>query len=203
MLAAAFTLPAMVALFVLPEFFVEGLYLRGAFTPDDAIAVASALKIYALGLPAFILIKVFAPGFFARQNTKLPMLVAVFSMVLNIAIGAVLFFQIGFVGLAMATSIAGWVNGLILGFLLWRGGFFTPDAKTASKLVRFSAAALVMGVGLVLIAYPLREALAFLPFWYLSAAIVVGAVGLVLYGVAAICFGALKLLDIRAVFRRS
>jgi len=202
-LASAFTLPSAVALFVLPALFVEGLYLRGAFTPDDAVAVANALKIYALGLPAFILIKVFAPGFFARQNTKLPMLIAVFSMAINIVLGAILFMKFGFMGLAAATSIAGWVNGLLLGFLLWKRGHFAPDLKLVSKIIRFSLASVFMGSLLGLLAHSLRDAVSFLPFWYLSAAILVSILGLVLYVFAILAFGAVKFSDFLQMFRRS
>ncbi|VAV94662.1 Proposed peptidoglycan lipid II flippase MurJ [hydrothermal vent metagenome] len=201
LLAAAFTLPAAVALYVLPGFFVEGLFMRDAFTANDADAVARVLKIYALGLPAFILIKVFAPGFFARQNTKTPMLVASFSILLNIGFGAALFFQIGYVGLAIATSFAGWLNGLVLGFLLWRQGLFVPDRLLFSRLFRVTLAAVAMGFVLVLIAIPVRDALSFLPAWYLLATLAVSAIGAVVYGLAALLFGAIRRADLRTILR--
>lgn len=203
LLAAAFTLPAAAALFVLPGFFVEGLYLRGAFTINDANAVAKALQVYAWGLPAFILIKVFAPGFFARHNTKQPMYIAIFSMVVNIALGAFLFFQMGFVGLAIATSIAGWANGLLLGFVLWRRRHFVADRALIFGLLRIMLAAAIMGVGLYLIAYPLREAVSFLPFWYLSSAVIIVVLGVVLYGIAALLLRVISPAQIRAAFRRT
>jgi len=203
LLATVFTLPAAIALFVLPDFFVEGLFLRGAFTLADAAATASALQVYAWGLPSFILIKVFAPGFFARQDTKTPMILAGVSMLINIALGAFLFFQIGFVGLAIATSIAGWANGLLLGYMLWRQGRFTPDKKLILRLLRVGLAAGVMGAALAVIAYPLRDAMSGLPASYLLAAVLVSLIGAVLYGVSALAVGALRFSELRAVFRRS
>ncbi|PHR63206.1 MAG: murein biosynthesis integral membrane protein MurJ [Robiginitomaculum sp.] len=202
-LAAAFTLPASIALYLLPDFFVEGLYMRGAFTAEDALAVANVLKVYAWGLPAFILIKVFAPGFFARQNTKTPMLIASFSIGMNIVLGVFLFFRIGYVGLAIATSLAGWVNGLMLGFVLWRQGSFVPDTKLMLRLVRITMAALAMGLVLAAIALPVRDAMSSLPFWYLLAAISIAGLGGILYGIFAILFRAINLRELRGVFRRS
>ncbi|MCF6292416.1 MAG: murein biosynthesis integral membrane protein MurJ [Robiginitomaculum sp.] len=201
-LASAFTLPAAAALFVLPVFFVEGLYMRGAFTTADAEAVAKAVAVYAWGLPAFIMIKVFAPGFFARQNTKTPMLIASFSMAVNIVLGAILFLQIGFIGLAIATSIAGWANGLILGYVLWRRGHFVPDMQLALSLIRVIAAAGIMGISLWLMAPALREALSFLPFWYFSSAMILAAIGMVIYLCAAIALRVITIKQIRSAFRR-
>ena len=118
-LAMALTLPAAAALFIAPAFLIEGIFTRGAFTADDAAAAANALIHYAWGVPAFVLIKVLAPAFFAREDTKTPMRYALVSVAINTGLGAGLFFYLrsvgapGFPGLAIATSVAAWANVLL------------------------------------------------------------------------------------------
>lgn len=202
LLAAAFTLPAAVALFVLPGFFVEGLFMRRAFTPEDAMATAHVLRIYALGLPAFILVKVFAPGFFARQNTKTPMIAASVSMLVNIALGATLFLLIGYVGLAIATSIAGWVNAALLGIWLHRQDRFRPDGKLIWRLLKVLTASVGMGALIWSLAYPVREAMTGLPAQYLLAALVISVIGAGSYLLLAVLFRAISVREIRAALGR-
>ncbi|HRE44928.1 MAG TPA: lipid II flippase MurJ, partial [Terricaulis sp.] len=88
--------------------------LFAAFTAEDAALGAMALFHYGWGVPAFVLAKIYAPGFFAREDTKAPMRFALISMLVNTALGAALFFGLraagypGFPGLAIATSVAAW-----------------------------------------------------------------------------------------------
>ena len=83
--AAALTLPAAVALFIIPGPIITVLYERGAFTLADTAATAPALAAYAAGLPAFVAIKVLQPGYFAREDTSTPMWYGGISMVVNVA----------------------------------------------------------------------------------------------------------------------
>ncbi len=85
-LALLLTLPAAAALIVLAQPILSVLFTRGAFGPAEAAATAAALAAYAAGLPAFVLVKVLAPGFFARQNTRTPVKIAVAAMVANLAL---------------------------------------------------------------------------------------------------------------------
>lgn len=202
LLAAAFTLPAAVALFVLPGFFVEGLFMRRAFTPEDAAATAHVLRIYALGLPSFILVKVFAPGFFARQNTRTPMIAASISMAVNIVLGASLFLLMGYVGLAIATSIAGWVNAGLLGIWLYGQGRFKPDGKLIWRLLKVLAASMGMGVLIWSLAYPVRDLMQGLPAYSLLAAMVISVIGAVGYLLLALLFRAIRSDEIRDLIGR-
>ncbi len=202
-LSAALTLPAAIALGVLPTYFIEGVFLRGAFTPHDAQATGQALMAYAFGLPSFILSKVFAPGYFAREDTKTPMQFAALSMVVNVTLGAMLFFTIGFVGLAIATSIAGWVNALALGSGLWRQGLFIPDRRVISRLARLLGAAVLMGVALVFMAEPLRAALIEVPAHPLLSAIALALIGVLVFAMAALLTRAVRLREIKSLLRRS
>ena len=113
-MALALTIPSAVAMIVIPLPLVSVLYERGATTSTDSIAMAQAVAIYALGLPAFVLQKILQPLYFSREDTKSPFRFAVWSMVVNavIAVGGIPFF--GWLAPAIATSFAGWVMVLQL-----------------------------------------------------------------------------------------
>jgi putative peptidoglycan lipid II flippase len=151
-LALLLTLPAAIGLAVLAHPILATLFERGAFDAAATAATAPALTAYAAGLPAFVLIKILAPGFFARRDTGTPVKIAVLAMAVN-AIGTVL---LGFVlpwahvGIAIAGSIAGWVNALALMVLLHRRGHFSLDVQSKRRLPRIAGAALGMGALLVL-----------------------------------------------------
>lgn len=100
---------------------VRFLYERGNFAPSATVTVAQILGIYGLGLPAFVLIKAFIPGFFAREDTRTPMIFAAISVVVNVSLALTLFPRLGGPGIAIAEITAGWVNAaLLFGMLLWR-----------------------------------------------------------------------------------
>lgn len=152
--AMLLTVPAAVALFVIPTEIVRTLFERGAFTAADTPYTAEALRIFALGLPSFVLIKVFSPAFFARHDTKTPMRYAAWSLTAN-TLGSVglffLFRSLGWMphlGIAVATTLGGWMNAL----LLWQGlkshGHLTLDDRARRALPLIVVSALVMGVAL-------------------------------------------------------
>ena len=147
-LALFLTLPAAVGLGISAWPIMTVLFQRGAFGPIEANATAAALAAYAGGLPAFVLIKVMTPGFFARQDTATPVKVAVAAMVTNLVLTLALGLALPFshVGIASATSIAGWVNALSLMVLLHRRGHFTLDARSRRVVPRIAAASVGMGV---------------------------------------------------------
>jgi putative peptidoglycan lipid II flippase len=158
--AAALTLPATVALFVIPHQIIAVLFQRGAFTAADTAATAPALAAYALGLPAFVAIKVLQPIFFAREDTSTPMWSGGVSMVVNV-VGAVLLFHFfGHVGIASATTIAAWVNTVYLAWVLHRDGHFSVDAALRRRLPLLLLASLVMGVAVYFAAWWLAPGLA-------------------------------------------
>lgn len=146
-LALLLTLPAAVALGVAARPILDVLFQRGAFGPAQAAATAPALAAYAAGLPAFVLTRVMAPGFFARQNTATPVRVGLAAMMTNVALTLLLglALPLAHVGVALANSVAGWVNALSLMILLMRRGHFVLDARSRRNLPRVFAAALGMG----------------------------------------------------------
>lgn len=144
-----FTLPAAIALYIIPDVLIAGLFERGAFTGETTAQVAKALKYFSLGLPAFVLIKVLTPGFFAREDTRTPMIWAGISAFINITLGYTLFRVIGFEGLALATSVAAWVNVVGLTVLLMHRAHLVMDHRLLSRLPRIGLAAIVMGAVLI------------------------------------------------------
>ena len=145
-ISMALTLPAAVAFLVIPGFLVSGLYEWDRFTAADSQATALALSAYAAGLPAFVLIKVLPPGFFAREDTRTPMRYAIASMAVNLILAVTLFFGgLGYVGLAIASSVAGWVHAGLLGWTLGARGLFRIDARLAGRMPRLIAACAAMG----------------------------------------------------------
>ena len=151
--AMLLTLPAALALFLVPGPIISGLFERGAFDAAASAATAPALAAFALGLPGFVLIKVFSPGFFAREDTKTPMTFAAVNAVLNIALSLTLFPFLAHVGIAIATAIAGTVNAALLGITLHRRGHFRLDPMLVSRMTRGLAATAAMGAVLVAIAW--------------------------------------------------
>jgi putative peptidoglycan lipid II flippase len=153
--ALLLTLPAAVALIVVPGPIIQVLFERGAFDADDTQAVALALAAFAVGLPASVLIRVFLPGFFAREDTSTPMKFAAASAAVNIVGSASLFFVLGHVGIAIATSLAAWTNALLLGFTLLKRGNLVPDATLKRRGALILLASVIMGGAIWVAAIPL------------------------------------------------
>src|SRR6185312_2520342 len=161
-LALLLTLPAAIALAVGALPILSVLFEHGRFTASDATATAPALAAYAAGLPAFVLIKVMAPGFFARHDTRTPVVIGAVTVAVNIAltVGLGVGTSLAHVGVASATSIAGWVNAIGLCGVLSRRGHFTLDTGARRRLPRLLAAAVGMGFVVAAIEIALQGALA-------------------------------------------
>ncbi len=150
--ALLLTVPASIALFLIPTPIIHVLFERGAFTASDTTATALALSAFAWGLPAFVLIKVFSPAFFARENTRTPMQFAAISMAVNVIFSLGLFYLfksygvMPHLGIAIATTIAGWVNAGLLWGALAKTGQFEFDARLRRNLPLIFLSSVVMGV---------------------------------------------------------
>ncbi|CAO5677335.1 MAG: putative lipid II flippase MurJ [Holosporales bacterium] len=127
------TLPALACLYFLSEPLIRLSFERGEFTSAATSAVTSTVLGFMIGLPAYILAKIFNSSFFARQNTLIPTVVAIAAMGVNIVFNVMLMDQYQHVGIAIATSIASWFNVIVLCFILIRRKEFSLDAA----LVKF------------------------------------------------------------------
>ena len=198
-LALFLTLPAAVGLGVTAWPIMTVLFQRGAFGPVEAQATASALAAYAAGLPAFVLIKVMTPGFFARHDTATPVKIAFAAMgtnlVLTLALGLALPF--GHVGVATATSAAGWVNALSLMAVLHRRGHFRLDARSKRAIPRIAMATAIMGVVLWLLDEACRNFYAGHFLIRSATLIAVIALGALVFFAAALALGAVSRHEIK------
>ncbi len=143
-LALLLALPATCALIAIPLPLISGLFERAAFTAGDSAATAAALVAYAAGLPAFVLLKVLTPGFLARRDSRTPVRVAMLALGVNLTLNLVLIGPLAHVGLAVATSVAAWVNTGILAAILIRRGHFHLQADSGRMIVRSGVAAALM-----------------------------------------------------------
>jgi putative peptidoglycan lipid II flippase len=208
--ALALSLPAAAALVAIPGYLVDGLFARGAFTHHDASASGLILLNYGWGLPAFVLVKILQPAFFARQDTATPMRYSLISVGINIALGVLLFYTVGFQGTAMATSAATWVTVVQMALRLRRDGAYSPSARAWSKMMRVAAASLGLAVFLAVASYfrsEIEAPLAGLHAGGLGAkeicVLAVCAVGGALYPVLLFAFGGVTLTEVKAAFRRN
>ena len=206
-LSMAFTLPAAVALLIMPFFIIDATVTRGAFTSADALRTSEVLRQFAWGVPAFVLAKVFTPPFFARQKSKRPMQFSLVSVFITVVVGASLWYWLptvgvdGTIGLGVATSFGAWANVFLLANALAREGAYTMGGRVWSRMVRLIIASAIMGVfaGVCAWQYPLLSEL----LWKKEVAVlVVIAVGVVLYGIAAFALRAVTLGEIKGALRR-
>ncbi|MFK5921698.1 MAG: murein biosynthesis integral membrane protein MurJ, partial [Verrucomicrobiota bacterium] len=141
------SLPAMVAMIVIPEEIMHGLFQGGKFTSEAAHQSGLALRAFAIGAPAYILARVLQTAFFAREDTKTPMRYTMVSAVANIGLSIVLFLMLKHVGCALATSIAGWVNVILLMITLKKSQFLKLQSGFSKRLTGMLIASAIMGVG--------------------------------------------------------
>jgi len=201
-LALLLTLPAAAGLVILAQPILAVLFQRGAFGPTETAETAAALAAYAVGLPAFVLVKVLAPAFFARHNTATPVKVAIGAMATNLAATLLLMPVWAHVGVAFALSLAGWVQAAALFVLLTRRGYFHIDARTRTNLPRIAIATLAMGVALVVLRLALADALAGPTTLRLTALAGLISAGAVVFGALAVGLGVTGWRDLRRQFRR-
>lgn len=152
--ALLLALPAALALIVAAEPIITALLQHGAFTRANSIGAYTALQAFALGLPAYILVKVLTPGFHARGDTRTPMRISLAAIAANLVGNLTLIWWLGHVGIALATALSAWLNVLLLWAILARRGDFAADAVLRRRLPRMMLAAGVMAAVLALLVQP-------------------------------------------------
>ena len=150
-LAMLLCLPAALALATAAGPLISAMFQGGKFTAQDAATTANVLAIIVSGLPAYVLVKVITPGFYARQDTATPVKTALFVLAANIVLNFALIPPFGLYGLAAAISICSWLNCVILYVILHRRGHFRIEGWLASRIARQLLAGAAMVAVLLLV----------------------------------------------------
>ena len=143
------TLPAATALVVMPHEIIAVLFERGAFTADNTTQTARALFAYALGLPAYVAIKIFATSLYAQENTATPVKITLVCVTINTLLALILIHPLGHVGLALATTIAAWIQLGIFMVLILRTKHIAFDDGLQKSLLKMLLICIVMSIILV------------------------------------------------------
>lgn len=195
-------LPAAAALMVIAPPIVSVLFERGAFGAAESRATAMALAAYGAGLPSYLLIKVLAPGFFAREDTATPVKIGVAAMIANIAFNLILMGPLGHVGIALATSLSGWLNAGALAWLAGRRGYLMPDDRLCRRVPRTLFASALLAGALYLAQVALAPLLAAASGAAPATLVLLIGGGMVLFALLAHATGAARLDEIRRLVRR-
>jgi putative peptidoglycan lipid II flippase len=204
----ALSLPAAAALMGMPVYLTDGFFTRGAFTSEDAANAGKLLFHFGWGVPAFVLIKILQPAFFARGDTRTPMNYSLLSVAVNIALGVALFFTLGFEGIALATSAASWITVIQMVAYLRTHGHWAPSPRATGKMIRVGLASGGLGLALAVgvrfrpaLEAPLGAGLGFLGAKEIAVLLLCLA-GALLYPVLLFAFGGVTPDEARAAFRR-
>ncbi len=145
------SLPSAIGLFILAEPIIQILFERGAFVAEDTFYTAKVLSYFALGLPAYIIIKVLVSCFFAREDTKTPLYISIVSVISNVVLSLLLIGSMREMGIAVATAISAWVNALLLYvFLAIRNHMQFDDLLVRNSIkILLSSSLLFVGIYLL------------------------------------------------------
>lgn len=196
------TLPAAFALFIIAEPIIRTLYEHGAFTALASNQTYPALMAFACGLPAFVLIKALAPGFFANHDTKTPFYIATCSMVTNVVLCLVLVQFFAHVGLAVASAISSWLNVVLMGIILHKRNILAIDAKLRRTAPRILFASMCMMAALALGLIPLSPLFAGDYLWRIPALAALISLGGCTYAFALVSTGGVDMAELKGYFHR-
>ncbi len=194
-----FSVPAMIGLLVIPLPVIDVLFARGAFDYEAARQTAYALAAFALGLPAYVMMKALSPGFFARGDTKTPVKIAFVCVAINTLLNLLLMGLMGHVGIALGTSIASWINAYLLAAALQSKGFWQADAQLKSRSVKILISSLIMGAAVWILQWQLENWLVGHFLEKLLALLALVGVGVIVYGALVLISGAVSIAELRAL----
>tara|TARA_B100000767_G_C19651497_1_gene486951 strand:+ start:464 stop:1051 length:588 start_codon:yes stop_codon:yes gene_type:complete len=190
------SIPAAIALLIASEEIISSLFGYGSFDEESVKNSAKALFYFAIGLPAFSLIKVFSTFFFARDDTKSPFYISLISVLLNIIISIVFFKEIGFLIIPIATTISSWFNAIFLFIFLKNKNFFSFNLIFADRFIKILLASILMGMFFNYLIHFLNDKLIYqeaLKALYLVGTIILG---FTFYILVAVFIKAFKISDI-------
>lgn len=197
-----FGLPSAVALSTIAMPIVRAIYEHGAFSLSDSRMVAPALMAYASGLPAFVAAKVLSNVFYASQDIKTPVRIAIFCVTVNIAFNLLLMGPFGHIGLAIATTISGWTNLLLLGIILHRRNIYRLNAGMIAFIAKclLCCALMAASLAVIMMLIPLDNDAATFDKILQTAILVV--VGSLVYAVTVMLFNVVPLKTIKSWIKR-
>jgi putative peptidoglycan lipid II flippase len=197
-------LPASVALMIIPHQLVGGLFEYGAFDAYDARLTAMVLMGYAVGLPAYVVARVFQVAYWANHDTSTPVKISMVTTGVNIALSLTLIQFIGVIGIALATGVAGWLQLYLLRRGLKGQAVSVFDEKLRKSIVRIIASSAIMGVGLIVMTAAFDM---FIPqgpkIFEIFSLVLLVCFGLILYGFSVLATGAVRKDEIKSYFKRT
>ena len=191
------SIPASVALVLASEQIITSLFGYGSFDKDSVNNTALALTFFALGVPAFSMLKIFSNFFFARNNTKIPFYFSLISVSLNVIISVSLFNKVGFIIIPIATSISSWINVFMQYFLIKKRNLHIFDSKFIYRTPRMILSVVVMGVVLYLLLGFFSDKFDYNESWKFIYLFIIVIVSVVSYFLISNFSGAFKFKDIK------
>ena len=178
------------------EQIISALFGYGSFDEQGVKNSAKALFYFALGLPAFSLIKIFSSFFFARHNTKLPFYISLVSVLLNIIISVAFFQKIGFIIIPIATTISSWFNSILLFIFLKKENLFEFNLIFFSRFIRIIFSVIIMGFFFNYLIIFFEANLAYGQIYKSAYLVGLVLIGLISYFLIAVLIKAFKISDI-------
>ena len=191
------SLPAGVALVLASEQIVTSLFGYGSFGIESVLNTSVALTFFAFGVPAFAILKIFSNFFFARNDTKTPFYLSLISVILNIIISVSLFNKLGFVIIAISTSISSWINVLMHYYFIKKRDLHNFDSKFVYKIPRMILSVVVMGITLYLLLGFFSDKLIYNESWKFIYLFIIVIISLISYFLISNFSGAFKFKDIK------
>jgi len=196
-------LPAAVALLTIPDALIRVLFERGALTPDETAMTARVLMGYAIGLPAYIVIKVYSTAFWAKQDTKTPVKIAIICTLMNIALAVALSQLIGVVGIALATGSVAWLQIILFRRALKDHPAAKADARFRRNAPKIILASCLMGAALIGSAYGLHDYLIGSTHERVLALVALVAGGSIIYAAVILGSGAIQITEFTKDLKRN
>lgn len=201
-LSMLLTVPAAVALFITGSAFTRVFFGGGAFTNEDALITGTVVSGLVIGLPAYVLVKVLTPNFFARKDTRTPVYTAAVSLIVTVGLNIVLVPSYGVLALAIAGSVGAWCNVALLYLILARRDYFQLTRAVTNRLVKIVGAAALMGAALWWLMPVLDPYFAGTSMEKAGSILAVIATGAVTFAIAAAALGVLDRATIGRLMRR-
>ena len=187
------SIPACLGLIIASQQITNALFGYGSFLEKDVLLTAQALKYFGFGVPAFALIKVLSNFFFARDNTKIPFYISVFSVFLNILISIIYFKKLGFIIIPIATSLATWGAVIIYVILLLKFKYFNANSIFHTNFIKTLISASIMGLFLYFLINFFENKLIYANYYKSFYLIMIVALAATIYLTSARILGVLKI----------